>query len=264
MNWTDDTLMAYADGELADPPRGAVERALAADAALRARVEAMQAQRARLSAAFAPVLEEPMPQHLLDLLQPAGAATAAAPAVASLDAHRAARQQANAAATEQARERAAATPRTAAASWARWGGMAAALLLGVMLGTQLDRGGPGIGLRDGKLVAGGPIGEALSAQLAGAPAAGAPVSVQLSFVDKTGRYCRTFSTATLAGLACRDGAQWGVQTLAAADSAAQPTGMRQAASALPRAVLDAVDAQIAGPTLDAAGERAARDAGWRR
>jgi anti-sigma factor RsiW len=208
MNWTDDTLMAYADGELADPPRGEFERALAADATLRARVEAMQAQRARLGAAFAPVLDEPMPQRLLDLLQPAGAATASAPAVANLDARRAAREQANAAATEQARQRAAATPRTAAASWARWGGMAAALLLGVMLGTQLDRGGPGIGLRDG--------------------------------------------------------AQWGVQTLAAADSASQPIGMRQAASALPRAVLDAVDAQIAGPALDAAGERAARDAGWRR
>ena len=38
--------------------------------------------------------------------------------------------------------------------------------------------------------------------------------------------------------------------------------LRQAASALPASVLAAVDAQAAGDPLNAAQERAARDAGW--
>ena len=246
MNWSDDTLMAYADGELAGPARAEIERVLAADAALRNRVDALRAQRARLAAAFAPVLDEPMPPRLAELLQRDPPST-----VVRLDARRVARVQENG--------------HGRAASWARWGGMAAALLLGVLLGSRLDRpaGDAALGLRDGQLVANAALGDALSTQLASAPVAGAPVAVQLSFVDRSGAYCRTFSTSTLAGLACRRDGQWRVQTLVAAD-AASATGVRQAASALPRAVLDAVDRTIAGDALDAQRERAARDAGWRR
>jgi hypothetical protein len=40
-------------------------------------------------------------------------------------------------------------------------------------------------------------------------------------------------------------------------------GYRQAGSALPPAVLDAIDERIAGAPLDAAGEQAARNKGWR-
>ena len=39
-------------------------------------------------------------------------------------------------------------------------------------------------------------------------------------------------------------------------------GYRQAGSALPPAVLDAIDARIDGAPLDAAGEEAARRRGW--
>jgi hypothetical protein len=49
-----------------------------------------------------------------------------------------------------------------------------------------------------------------------------------------------------------------------ADSVAQPGVYRQAGADLPAAVLDAVDARIVGATLDAAGERAARERGWER
>ena len=55
MNWTDDELMAYADGELAGQHRAALAEALLGDADLRGRVTGLQTQRRRLSAAFAGV-----------------------------------------------------------------------------------------------------------------------------------------------------------------------------------------------------------------
>ena len=253
MNWSDDILMAYADGELEPGPRGELERAMVGDASLRDRVAALQAQRERLKAAYAPLLDEPMPDRLSALLKvptpaPAPTPARAATAVVSLDAARTAR-----------------SPRRAMSSWAQWGGMAASVVLGVLVGTSLPRSGadPSIGVQNGQLVAGGAIGQALSTQLASEPTAGAPVAVQLSFVDKDGSFCRSFSTDAVAGVACRQGEAWAVQTLVAAER--QTAGpMRQAASTLPRAVLDAVDQRIDGSALDASREKQARDRGWRR
>ena len=253
MNWSDDILMAYADGELEPGPRGELERAMVGDASLRDRVAALQAQRERLKAAYAPVLDEAMPDRLSALLEVPAPASVPTPAraaagVVSLDAARAAR-----------------SPRRALSSWAQWGGMAASVVLGVVVGTNLTRGGadPSIAVQNGLLVAGGAIGQALSTQLASEPTAGAPVAVQLSFVDKDGSFCRSFSTNAVAGVACRQGEAWAVQTLVAAER--QTAGaMRQAASTLPPAVLDAVDQRIDGAALDASREKQARDRGWRR
>lgn len=240
MNWSDETLMAFADGELDTVQHAQVEGALVADAALRQRVAAIQLQRERLAAAFATVLAEPVPDRLARLLQ-------AAPVI-------------NLAEVRAKRERSRYRP-----SWAQWGGMAASVLLGVLLGTQLDRNAadPAIGLHQGRLLAGGVIERALTGQLASEPVADAPVAVQVSFVDKDGNYCRTFSTAAMAGLACREGGQWAVQNLAAIESGPQGE-VRQAATALPRAVLDAVDQRIVGAALDRGGEQTAREQGWRR
>jgi hypothetical protein len=66
---------------------------------------------------------------------------------------------------------------------------------------------------------------------------------------------------TSAGLACRAGGQWRIPVLAEAAPEAAG-GYRQAGSALPAAVLDAIDERIAGKPLDAAGEEAARARGW--
>lgn len=245
MNWSDETLMLFADGEL-DAAQGAqIEGALLVDAALRQRVAALKLQRARLEAAFATVLAEPVPERLASRLQ--AAPVAAAPVI------------------DLAERRAERARRRPMPSWAQWGGMAASVLVGVLLGTQLERNAadPAIGLQQGRWLAGGVIERALSEQLASEPVAGALVAVQLSFVDKGGNYCRTFSTSAMAGLACREGERWEVRNLAAAE-ATPPGSVRQAASALPRAVLDAVDQRIADGALDGAAERAARARGWRR
>ena len=144
------------------------------------------------------------------------------------------------------------------------GGMAASVLLGVLMGKLLPAGGDdrSFDTQSGHLIARGVVEKALSTQLASAPTRDSAVAVQLSFIDKSGTYCRTFTTAGLAGLACRNGADWTVQVLARAQ--ATSTGMRQATTALPPAILNDVDQRIQGSPLDATGEKAALNLGWSR
>lgn len=241
---SDATLMAYVDGELDAAARGEVQRAIAADAALAERVREQSALRARLQAAFAPPLDEPLPERLLQALQPAPAAPRPV--------------------TDLGSARDARGARAWMRDWTAWGGIAASLLAGVLIGQQTG-GGDTVAFetQGGRLVARGAVEQALSTQLASAPDDGAAVTVQLSFIDKAGHYCRTFSTAATAGLACRDGGQWLLQQSAAVEAA--PGGaMRQAASALPATILGAVDQRIDGTPLDAAAEQAALRGGWQR
>jgi hypothetical protein len=200
--------------------------------------------RRRVAAAYEDVLDEPVPDRLSSLLAP--------PAARVLDIG-----------AERARRAAATVAPRPAFTWAHWGGMAASLAIGVFAGLQFASQGNDDALvaeRGGRVVAGATLAQALDTRLA-SEAAPARVAVQLSFVDRSGRYCRTFSADRVAGLACREGAQWSVITTAQA-AGSQGAGMRQAASSLPRPVLAAVDAQIAGPALDARQERAARDRNW--
>jgi hypothetical protein len=191
----------------------------------------LKAERRRISAAFDGVLNEPVPDRLKALL--------AEPAAQVVDLG-----------TVRAQRR-------GMSSWAAWGGMAATLLLGTLIGTRLAPPGA---TDENRLVATGAIAQALDRQLASAP--GGAVAVQVSFKAKDGRYCRSFSTTASAGLACRDGdGAWALQQVAAA-APTPGTGMRQAATALPSAVLAAMDGLIAGEALNAEQERAARDAGW--
>jgi hypothetical protein len=252
-HWTDEDLMAYADEQLAGEARAQLATAIAADAGLRQRVEALASQRRRVAAAFADVLDEPVPDRLSALL----AIPASAPSQSAVTDLAAARER-----------RAAA--RRPGLSWAHWGGMAASVALGVVLGLQMGSRGGGDGdallsEADGQMVAGARLAQALGTQVAGQAGNASGVAVQLSFVAKDGRYCRTFSTERVAGLACRDMAQWAVQTTVAADGAASAgaPGLRQAASELPRAVLEAVDARIEGAALTAEQELGARQKGWR-
>ena len=250
MNPNDETLMAYADGELSAQRRAELEESLAADDTLRQRVATLRSQRRQLAAAFDAVLDEPMPDRLTRLLKPV-------PAVSSAPARTTVVALADARARHDARRH--------LPTWAQWGGMAASLLLGAMLALQWggNPAEPGMALSQGRLVATGPVAKALSNQLASEPEPGAAVAVQLSFVDKTGIYCRTFSTASVAALACQRNGQWAVTTVAEQGTAAVGE-VRPAATSLPPTILDAVDQRMAGHALDRTGERNARDHGWRR
>ena len=63
-------LMRYADDELDAAARATVEAAIATNPALAAQVAAFRRQRTRLQRAFAPMLEEPVPERLLAALAP--------------------------------------------------------------------------------------------------------------------------------------------------------------------------------------------------
>ena len=69
----DERLTAYVDGELDPPARMAFERDLARDPARQAEVARQRRLRARLAAAFDPVLDEPVPLRLSSAAQSANA-----------------------------------------------------------------------------------------------------------------------------------------------------------------------------------------------
>jgi hypothetical protein len=197
-----------------------------------------RALRADVAAAFAGILDEPVPARL----QAPAPAPAPAP-VLSLDAARA--------------ERAAAKARRTW-SWPEWGALAAMLVVGVLAGKALPGGAPAIAGNGGQVVAQGELASALDRQVGGQ---GGKVKVGVSFAARDGHYCRGFVMGSMAGLACRAGGQWRIPVLAEAAPEAAG-GYRQAGSELPAAVLDAIDERIAGKPLDAAGEEAARARSW--
>ena len=229
MTYSDDTLMAYADGELDPAERAAIELAMRTDPAIAAAVERHRALRADVAAAFAGILDEPVPARLRP----------PAPVV-SLAVERDKRRR---------------------WSWPEWGALAATLVVGVLAGRMIPGGGgPAIAGNGNQVLAQGELAAALDRQVGG-KAEGA-VKVGVSFAARDGAYCRGFVMGASAGLACREGGQWKIPVLAEAEKEAAG-GYRQAGSALPPAVLDAIDARIADRPLDAAGEEAARARGWR-
>ena len=232
MTYSDDTLMAYADGELDPAERAAIEQAMRTDPAIAAAVERHRALRADVAAAFAGILDEPVPARL----QPPAPAN-----VVSLEAAR-----------EKRTER-------RGWSWPEWGALAATLVVGVLVGRTVPGGGPAIAGNGNQVVARGELASALDRQVGGQ--GNGAVKVGVSFAARDGAYCRGFVMGSSAGLACREGGQWRIPVLAEAEKEAAG-GYRQAGSALPPAVLDAIDARIAGKPLDAAGEEAARARGW--
>lgn len=264
-------LLAFVDGELDAAAAAEVAARLTHDADAAAFVASEQALRQRLQAALAPVLDEPLPVHLMQALQAAPLQAPASQAGPAAPAHAAPASPPMAPA-----DTASPLPptRRVAANAPRWLALAAALLLGIGIGRLWLA--PGAQMpsamfataTDGTLVAGTPLAQALSTQPAGAVPAHAPVQVAWTFRDREGRYCRTFVLAAnaAAGLACRDDTAWRVQVIARADET--PSGAsgayRQAASPLPNAVLQAVDARIQGRALDATAEADALKRGFAR
>lgn len=240
-------LHAYVDGELDAAGAAVVEQAMREDPGIAAKIAAERALRERLRQAFAPVLDEPVPGRLL----------AAANATASA-------QDAGTVLPLQAARDARAARR--GWRWPEWTALAASLALGVLAAPWLRPDGPAalLEMSSEGMVAGAELARALDSRLSSAGPAAGPVAVGLSFRAQDGDYCRTFvleRPQAVAGLACRQADGWRVTALG--EATAVGGELRLASTALPPAILAEVDARLEGEPLDGAGERAARDAGWR-
>ena len=247
MKFSDELLIAFVNGELAEPARAAVERALRADPAIAARVSQLRARRSRVVGVVAGGREGSAHAHAHGA--PGGAK------VVQLDMVRAARNGPLP------------TPAPLKPAWTlrHWSALAAALVAGTLAGGFGWRAWQGeaelasLSGAEGALVAQGHLASALTSQLA-SPGPSGRVRIGISFLAKDGKYCRSFVMDTTAGLACREGGAWKIPVLAqGAAGAAWMDG-----SGLPPAVLDAIDGHIAGTPLGPAAERAALARGWKR
>jgi len=228
----DDILMAFVDGELDEIGRARVERAVAEDPALRARLAQQQKLRATLAAFYGPTAEEAVPERFRAMLD------------------------------TNIVDFPAAKTRPGRPMWQNFAALAATLLLGLALGRTLvmPAGGP-VGIENGTMVAQGPLAAALDTQLASAQAPDAATRIGTSFAAADGRLCRSFDSAAMAGIACRGDQGWQLM-MTSAGSGGPHTDYRQAGSTNPL-VAQAAQELMAGEAFDAAAERRARDSGWR-
>ena len=251
MSFSDETLAAYVDGELDPAACAEIEEAVRRDPGIAQRIARYRSLRNQLQAAYADELNEPVPDRLLAALRTP--APRRSPAVADLQ-------------TAQKSARG-----TAVASRWRYS-LAASVLIAVGAGFLAWRHSHPASMEnvDGTLIARGALATGLSDRLSGpAPSdsgpSGSTVRIGLSFVAKSGNYCRTFSLSSDAGLACRRAGRWEILALEKGVPAeGAGSGFRTASSAMPAKVLEAVERQMAGEPLDRAGEIAARGNGWNK
>jgi hypothetical protein len=222
----DGRIAAFVDGELSPEEARAFEAELARDPKLAAEAARQAGLRERIAAAYAPVLEEPVPPQLM---------------AAAL------------AANDRGQDR-------TSGRWVAWAATAASLAVGLMIGrTVLPPSGP-LAAADGRLVARGALARSLETALASDTG---NVRIGLTVRADNGRWCRTFQSSAdrLSGLACRDGeGSWLVHTVAAW---APPGGAyRTAGAETPPQILAALETISPGEAADAVAERAARDSRW--
>lgn len=236
----DEILMRRVDGELTAAEAERIDAVAAADPAIAARLAAMRAARKAATEAF-PFMADARDRDLARMIANSSAKTSPLAAIG--------RSLADAFA-----------PRRAVI----WGGLAtAAFVGGLALGPLLGERSEGLTAQGGGVLADAGLVRVLDTRLAADGADGEGRAVGLTFRSGEGGWCRTFRAgeAGVAGLACREDAVWRVRVLAPLDAAGGE--IRTAAADTPEAVLTAVDATIAGETLDATAEAAARDGGWR-
>jgi hypothetical protein len=231
---TDETFFAWLDGELHGDEAAKVSAEVAADPALAAKAEQHRAMQQRLKSVFDTVSNAPGPERLR-ALRPE-------PEVIDLAQARGARSR----------------------RWSRgfpqWTAIAATLAVGILVGTMVPhRGGAPVTVAGGKVYAAGALDRSLTTQLASAPSG--HVRIGLTFRDQAGEICRTFTAPAMSGLGCRDGDRWQLRGMFAAPEG-QAGSYRMAAGMDPN-LAAMVGSEMAGEPLDAAGEKATRDKGWR-
>ena len=236
MSITDEQIAAYADGELYGAELAMVEAAIAADPAVARKIEAHRALKSKLGGHFAPILDQPVPDHLAAMLAPKSDRAESAEVVSF--------------ATERRKRGLAPALRR----WAPFAGpaLAASLVLAVI--QPWNTASPPGGYADGQLAA------ALNNQLVATQQASGETRILVSFANADGEFCRAYRTGEVGGIACRDETGWDIDREFALDGA-QTTQFRQAGSEAD--VLRAVQDMADGDALNAEEEAAAKDRDWR-
>lgn len=204
---SDETLMAYADGELDEGDAKAIKDALTEDSGLRERLSRHHALKAEIDLAFGDIIEEPLPERLTDLLKPEAK-------VFDLSAHR---------------------DGSAEQGWHRSLGivsaMAASLVIGFFAGIGdfgAEQQAPGISPTDR-------LAEALDGWVSGTGTG--DVAVLASFKSADDEFCRHFRLETDApreGMACKGSDEnWSVLALVPVE---RSDVFRPAGESLPSAV----------------------------
>ncbi|WP_066553212.1 anti-sigma factor family protein [Croceicoccus bisphenolivorans] len=225
MRPTPEELAAFADGELDEARAAEIAVLVDDDPALAREVARHRDLRAKLSAHFAPILDQPVPSRLSDAVRPRSTVV-------------------DFAAAKQRRKR---LPR-----WSLYAApaLAACLVLAIFVGGRPDAS---TGYADRQLAS------VLDDQLV-AGQGDEPTRILLSFRDGADRYCRAFSGAAKSGIACRDAQGWKLE--AAGDGSAMQGGEYRQAGSDTAALMAAAQDMATGPALDAEEERRARGAGW--
>lgn len=226
----DEKLMAFADGELSGHESTAVQIAIGNDARLKDELARERRLRRSLSDLYDPVLGEELPESLTKLLTAKPAPGSSLPG-----------------------------KRRAQPWWLNVTATAASLAAGVFLGQALvdNRQRP---MFDGPQIARGELTRALDAQLASAPDEKAPIQLGISFFGPGGHPCRTFRSADLVGLACRDRDRWTLRLMAPTENS--PGFEYQQADSASALVMRSAQEMMVGEPMDAVAERRARDSGW--
>ncbi len=267
----DEALSALLDGELPEDEAERLRQRLAREPALAARLEALEHADARVRGAYEGLVDEPVPQSVLDLLQPADGAEPSRHGDAAV-AHPEPEAGTRTADVVELRPRAREPRRWFSVPAAAAAGIA--LVVGVLVGSLM---GPGDSApRTSTLVAGAGVvepGTPLHDALQSAPSAetrelGADLSATpaLTFRAQNGDYCRQVDLTSAAGrtetLACRRAGRWRVEVASFVPQPAEADGgvYRPAAGDSP--VRAAVDSMIEGAPLDADTEQSLIASGW--
>lgn len=234
---SDERFFAWLDGELSPSEAALVEAEVAGNPELQRLADEHRAMQSKLKSSFDTVAEAPVPEGLVGAVR--------RPEAEIIDFG----------AAKQAREK----PHWG--SLPQWAAMAATLAVGIFVGMAIPRqSGAPVEVQGGRMYAAAALDGALDTQLASAPGMG-PVRVGMTFRDRSGSVCRSFTQSASSGLACRDGDRWQLRGLFAAPEG-QSGDYRMAAGMDPN-LAALVDSTMAGEPLDAAAEKAAKAKGWR-
>ena len=258
---SDEMIMAYADGELGDDDRRAVEAYLAGNPAAAARLRAFEVSGRSLARLYDDAMRQPVPAYLVETVR---TAKVARPVSAGLRAYLAGALGSVVAAPS-------ALPMTAALACALLAGGAAGWGIHALSGPQ--RGSTNVAvLTGGGLVASAALQRALETMPSGRPAPEGndqrfAVTPRLSFLSQSGRYCRQYEMGApqFAGVSCRspDG-EWRIELHMPARALKASNDRIAPAGGPASAIESAIDAMIKGDALGPDEEAQLIAKGWHR